>query len=133
MEAMRKEIVRLNEIIGKGYLSGKAQVSDKKANDSKVPKFKQGRNSLIKHGLGHTAGAKTNGRKIINGYKCVKFERKGKIGIDWPAQRVAVPHPRATVPHSGSAVVKGSSAAPCKNGKTTNFVPDETKPKKKVS
>ena len=37
MEAMRKEISRLNEIIGKGCLSGKAQVSDKKANDSKVP------------------------------------------------------------------------------------------------
>ena len=40
MKAMRKEITRLNEIIGKGRLSGKAQVSDKKANDSKVPKFK---------------------------------------------------------------------------------------------
>jgi hypothetical protein len=30
MEVMRKEIARLNEIIGKNYLSGKAQVSDKK-------------------------------------------------------------------------------------------------------
>jgi hypothetical protein len=30
MEVMRKEIARLNEIIGKSYLSGKAQVSDKK-------------------------------------------------------------------------------------------------------
>jgi hypothetical protein len=29
---MRKEIARLNEIIGKGCLSGKAQASDKKAN-----------------------------------------------------------------------------------------------------
>jgi hypothetical protein len=36
MEAMRKEIARLNEIIGKGCLSGKAQASDKKANDSKI-------------------------------------------------------------------------------------------------
>ena len=35
MEAMRKEIDILNDIIGKGCLSGKAQVSDKKANDSK--------------------------------------------------------------------------------------------------
>jgi hypothetical protein len=29
--------------------------------------------------------------------------------------------------------VKGGSAAPHKNGKATNFVPDQTKPKKKVS
>ena len=56
MEAMRKEIARFNEIIGKGCLSGKAQVSDKKANDSKVPQFKQGSYPSIKHGLGHTAG-----------------------------------------------------------------------------
>jgi hypothetical protein len=84
-EAMRKEIARLSEIIGKGCLSGKAQVSDKKINDSKVPQFKQGRHPSIKLGLGHTTGAKTNGRKIINGYECVKFERKDKIGIDRPA------------------------------------------------
>jgi hypothetical protein len=91
MEAMRKEIARLNEIIGKGCLSGKAQANDKKVNDSKVPQFKQGRHPSIKHGLGHTAGPKTNERKIINGYECVKFERKGKIGTDWPAQTAAVP------------------------------------------
>jgi hypothetical protein len=127
MVAMRKEIARFNEIIGKGCLSGKAQVSDKKANDSRVPQFKQGRHSSIKHGLRQTTGAKTNGRKIRNGYECVKFERKGKIGIDRPAQTAAVPH------HTRSAVVKGGSAAPCKNGKFTNFVPDQTKPKKKVS
>jgi hypothetical protein len=43
MEAMRKEIARLNEIIVKGCLGGEAQVSDKKANDSKGPQFKQER------------------------------------------------------------------------------------------
>jgi hypothetical protein len=133
MEAMRKEIARLNEIIGKGCLSGKAQASDKKENDSKVPKFKQGRHPSIKHGLGHTARAKTNERKIINGYECVKFERKGKFGTDRPAQIAIVPHPRVAVLHNGSATVKGSSAAPRKNGKATNFVPNQTKPKKKVS
>ena len=84
MEAMRKEIARLNKIIGKGCLSGKGQVSDKKANNSKVPQFKQGRHPSIKHGLGHTVGAKTNRRKIINGYECVKFERKERVGIDQP-------------------------------------------------
>jgi hypothetical protein len=79
-------------------LSGKAQVSDKKANDSKVPQFKQGRHSSIKHGLGHTAGAKTNERKVVNGYECVQFERKGKIGTDQPTQTTAVPHHRVAVP-----------------------------------
>jgi hypothetical protein len=78
MEAMRKEIERLNEIIGKGCLSGKAQVSHKKVDEPKGPQFKQVRHPLIKYGLGHTAGAKTNGIKTINGYKCVKFERKKK-------------------------------------------------------
>jgi hypothetical protein len=38
----------------------------------------------IKYGLEHTAGARTNRRKIINGYEYVKFERKGKIGTDRP-------------------------------------------------
>jgi hypothetical protein len=62
-----------------------------------VPQFKQERYPSIKHGLGHTAGAKTNERNIINSYECVKFERKGKIGTDRPAQTVAVPHHRAAV------------------------------------
>ena len=78
-------------------MSGKAQVSDKKTNDSKVPQFKQGRHPSIKHGLGHTVGAKTNGRKIINGYECVKFERKKRVGTDQPTQTAAVPQSRATV------------------------------------
>ena len=125
MEAMRKEIARLNEIIGKGCLSGKAQVSDKKANDSKVPQFKQGRHPSIKHGLGHTAGTKTNGRNIINGYDCVRFERKERVGTDQSAQTAAVPH-------YGSVAVKAGCTAPRKNGKATNSAPDKTKLKKKV-
>jgi hypothetical protein len=84
MEVMRKEIARLNEVIGKGCLSGKAQVNDKKASEPKVPQFKQGRHLSIKHGFRHTAGAKTNGRKIINGYEYVKFERKERIVTDQP-------------------------------------------------
>ena len=113
-------------------MSGKAQVSDKKANDSKVSQFKQGRHPLIKHGLGHTTGAKTNGRKIINGYECVKFERKERVGTDQPAQTAPVSRSRAVVPHCGSAAVKAGCAAPHKNGKATNSGPDQTKPKKKM-
>ena len=30
------------------------------------------------------AGAKTNAIKIINGYECVKFERKERVGTDQP-------------------------------------------------
>ena len=84
MEAMRKEIARLNEVIGKGWISV-TQSNDKKIDESKGPQFKQGRHPSIKHELGHTKEAKTNGRRIVNGYECVQFERKGKIGIDQPA------------------------------------------------
>ena len=74
------------------------QSNDKKVDESKGPQFKQGRHSSIKHGLDHTKGAKTNGRRIVNGYECVQFERKGRIGVEQPAQTMAVQHPRAVVP-----------------------------------
>ena len=70
MEAMRKEIARLNEIIGKGCMINKAQINGKKKEEQKGPQYKQGRHPSIKHGLGHTKGAKTNGRKIVSGYEC---------------------------------------------------------------
>ena len=111
---------------------GKTQSNDKKNDESKGTQFKQGRHPSIKHGLRHTKGAKTNERRIMNGYECVQFERKGKIGIDQPTQTMVVQHPRAAVLRSGSAVVKGDSAVPRKNGKATNSAPDQTKPMKKV-
>ena len=64
-----------------------------KKDESKGLQFKQGRHPSIKHGLGHIKGAKTNGRRIVNGYECVQFERKGRIGVEQPAQTVAVPCP----------------------------------------
>jgi len=85
MEAMRKEITRLNEIIGKGCIDGKAQASGKKVDEPKGPQYKKGRHPSIKHVLGHTKGAKTNRRKIVNGYECVQFERKDRIGVEQPA------------------------------------------------
>ena len=39
MEAMRKEIARLKEVIGKGWI-GKTQSNDKKNDESKGPQFK---------------------------------------------------------------------------------------------
>jgi hypothetical protein len=71
MEAMRKEIDRLNEIIRKGCMDDKAQINDKKKDERKGPQFKKGRHPSIKHGLGYINRAKTNGRKIVNGYECV--------------------------------------------------------------
>ena len=50
---------------------GEIQSNDKKVDESKGPQFKQGRHPLIKQGLSHTKGAKTNGRRIVNGYECV--------------------------------------------------------------
>ena len=52
-------------------MDGKSQVNDKKKDEPKGPQYKKGRHPSIKHGLGHTTGAKTNGRKIVNGYECV--------------------------------------------------------------
>ena len=63
MEAMRKEIARLNEIIDKGCLNGKAQASDKKVDEPKGPQFKQGRHPSIKHGLGHTKRSQDKWKK----------------------------------------------------------------------
>ena len=123
IEAMRKEIARLNEIIGKGCMDGKAQTSDKK-NEPKGPQYKKGRYPSIKHGLDHTKVAKTNGRKIVNGYEYVQFERKDRIGIDQPTQLTTVQQPQVAVPRSDSAMVKGGNAVPRKNGKATNSVPD---------
>ena len=70
MEAMRKKIARLNDVIGKRCMEGKKQVSGKE-DQPKKPQYKNGRHPHIKDGLGDTKGAKTNGRKIINGYECV--------------------------------------------------------------
>ena len=50
MEAMRKEIARLNEAIEKGWISV-TQSNDKKVDESKGPQFKQGRHPSIKYGL----------------------------------------------------------------------------------
>ena len=74
------------------------QSNDKKNDESKGPQFKQGRYPSIKHGLGHTKGAKTNGRRIVNDYECVQFKRKYKIGTYQPTQTTAVHHPRVVVP-----------------------------------
>ena len=84
METMRKEIARFNEIIGKECMDGKAQINDKKKDEPKGPQYKKGRHPSIKHGLGHTKGAKRNERKIVNGYECVQFERKDIISTDQP-------------------------------------------------
>ena len=64
---------------------------------------------------------------------CSLRERAKLVQISLPpAQTAIVQRPRVAVSYSGSVAVKGSSATPHKNGKATNYVPDQTKPKKKV-
>jgi hypothetical protein len=70
MEAMKKDITRLNNIIASGCMD----------DASKKPKFIQGRHPFIKDGLGHTKGGKTSKRHMVNGVPCIKFEKKETIG-----------------------------------------------------
>ena len=73
---MKKEIARLNAMLGKRCMEGKKPASGK-GEKPKRPQYKDGRNPRIKDGLGHTHGGKTNGRNVINGYECVQFVSKG--------------------------------------------------------
>jgi hypothetical protein len=73
MEAMRKEIARLNDVIGKGCRNSKKQSG--KENQPKKPSYNNGRHPHIRDGLRHTKGGKTNGRKVINGYECLVHEQ----------------------------------------------------------
>jgi hypothetical protein len=66
MEAMRKEIVRLNSILGTRSIEDVKTASGKE-DQPKRPLYKGGRHHHIKDRLGHTKGGKTNGRKVING------------------------------------------------------------------
>jgi hypothetical protein len=95
IEAIRKEITRLNAMLNK---SGKDD-------QSKRPQYKDGRLPHIKDELDHKKGNKTNGRKVINGFECVQFISKGKIDTERPAQSVTQNQPEqhslpsAAVPH----------------------------------
>ena len=96
MEAMKREIARLNAMLSERCMKDKRAASGKE-NQPKRPQYKDGR-PHNKDGLGYTKGAKSNGRKVINGYKCVQFMSKGKVGTDKPAQLVAQGLPRAAQP-----------------------------------
>jgi hypothetical protein len=103
-------------------MEGKKAASGKDGQPKK-PQYKNGRHPHIKDGLGHTKETKTNGRKVINGYECVLFMSKGKVGIDQPAQKVAKKQPRAAWPaKGGSAAIKGGNAAPHRKEKATLFL-----------
>jgi len=133
MEAMKKELARLSVLLDKRS-SDSNKTASGKVDQPKRPQYKDGRHPHIKDGLGHTKGGKTNGRKVVNGYECVQFMSKGKIGTDRPAQKVAHKQPRAAQPpQGGSAAVKGGSAAPHRKGKATYAPAAHDQPKKWVS
>jgi hypothetical protein len=85
MEAMRKEIVRLNGILGTRCMED-VKTASVKEDQPKRPLYKGGRHPHIKDGLGHTKGGKTNDRKVINCYECVQFMSNGRVGTNRPAQ-----------------------------------------------
>jgi hypothetical protein len=66
---MKRKIARHNAMLGKRCMEGKKAASGKD-DQSKEPQYKNGRHPHIKDGLGHTKGAKTNGRKVTNNYEC---------------------------------------------------------------
>jgi len=133
MREMRKEISRLNAMIGEKCIKVNKAVSGKE-NQPKKPQYKDGRHPHVKDGLGHKEGTKTNGRKVINGYECVNFTSKGKIGREQRAQKVAPRQPQVAMPaKGGSAAMKGDSVAPHRKGKATYFFYASGKPKRQVS
>ena len=69
MEVMKKEIARLNAMLGKRCMEGKKPAGGK-VEKPKRPQYKDERNPRIKDGLRHTHGGKINGRKVINEYEC---------------------------------------------------------------
>jgi hypothetical protein len=97
MEAMKKEIVRLNGILGTRCMED-VKIASGKEDQPKRPLYKVGRHPHIKDRLRHTKYGKTNGRKVINGYECVQFMSNDRVGIDRPAQMATHKQPRAAQP-----------------------------------
>ena len=102
MEAMKKKIARLNNIIASGCMD----------DASKKPKFIQGRHPFIKDGLGHKKGGKTGERKMMNGVSCIRFEKKETIGevllvqtTEAQCRNTEVPCPGGSVPKRGGSEV----------------------------
>jgi hypothetical protein len=129
MEAMKREIARINEIVNKGCMNKSASG---KENQPKMPQFKNGRKPHIKDRHGHIKGSKTNGRNLVNGYECVQFISRGKIGTEKSAQKVAQ-QPRTVGPAMGNsaAVVRGGSVAPIKKGRLPLFPLLMTSPRRR--
>jgi hypothetical protein len=133
MEAIKKEIARLNAMLGERCMKDKRAATGKE-NQPKRPQYKDGRPPHIKDGLGYTKRAKSNERKVIKGYKYVQFMSKEKVGTDKPAQLVVQGLPRVAQPtQGGSAAVNSGSAAPHRKGKATSSFSGHVKAKKNVS
>ena len=87
MEAMRKEIARLNEIIGKGCMIDKAQINGKKE-EQKGATIQARKASLNQEWAWTHKRSQNKWKEDSDGYECVQFERKGRIGIDQPTQPI---------------------------------------------
>jgi hypothetical protein len=69
MEAMKKEIARLNSLIARGCMSE----GNKKGKFTKKKMLEKSE----KPGFGYVEGSKTNERKIINEKECIEFKSTG--------------------------------------------------------
>ena len=100
MEAMKKEIARLNNIIASGCVD----------DASKKHKFIQGRHPFIKDGLGHKGG-KTGESKMVNRVSCIRFEKETirevqpVQTVEAPCRNVEVLRPGGSVPKCGGSRV----------------------------
>ena len=95
MEAVKKEIARLNNIIATGCMD----------DASKKPKFIQGRHPFIKDGLGHKKGGKTGERKMVTGVSCIRFEKETIEEVQ-PVQTAEAPRKNAEVSRPGGSAPK---------------------------
>jgi hypothetical protein len=114
MEAMKKEIARLNSIIARGCMGEE----NKKARFTKRKMLEKSKNP----GFGYVEGGKTNERKIIKEKECIDFKSTGFLFAQTPEVPSSKPggsgvwKPRATqtAKLGGSEKILGSSGV-CKD------------------
>jgi hypothetical protein len=114
MEAMKKEIARLNSIIARGCMGEE----NKRARFTKKKVLGKSKNP----GFGYVEGGKTNERKIIKEKECFEFKSSGFLFSQTPevptskpgGSGVCKPQATQTVKLGGSEKILGSSGV-CKN------------------
>jgi hypothetical protein len=122
MEAMKKEIARLNSIIARGWMGEE----NKKASFTKRKMVEKSKNP----GFGYVEGGKTNERKIIKEKECLEFKSIGLLFSQTPEVPSSKP--------GGSGVWKSRATQTAKLGGSEKILggsgvcKDKTKKKNKT-